>query len=108
MSAVGAFMILTVSPVKAIIFLIFIIVLQQLEGNLIYPRVVGSSMNLPAILVLAAITVGGGLMGIFGMLLSVPVTAIIYRLIKNDLDKNLPDHPPKPQPKEEPPPEATT
>ena len=83
----GAFMILTVSPVKAIIFLIFIIVLQQLEGNLIYPRVVGSSLELPPMWVLAAITIGGGVMGIVGMLLGVPVTATIYRLIRADLQK---------------------
>ncbi len=84
-AGVGAFMILTVSPVKALIFLIFILVLQQLEGNLIYPRVVGSSMGLPAIWVLAAVTVGGGVMGIGGMLLGVPVAAVIYRLLREDV-----------------------
>lgn len=61
-AGVGAFMILTVSPVKALIFLVFIVILQQLEGNLIYPKVVGSSIGLPAIWVLAAVTVGGGVM----------------------------------------------
>ncbi|MBQ8508025.1 MAG: AI-2E family transporter [Clostridia bacterium] len=81
----GAFMILTVSPVKAIIFLIFIVVLQQLEGNLIYPRVVGSSLGLPAIWVLAAVTVGGGIMGILGMLLGVPLAAAAYRLLREDV-----------------------
>ena len=65
-AAVGAFMIMTVSPVKAVIFLIFLVILQQLEGNLIYPRVVGASMGLPAIWVLAAVTIGGGVMGIAG------------------------------------------
>ena len=83
----GAFMILTVSPVEALIFLIFIIVLQQLEGNLIYPRVVGSSLALPPLWVLAAITVGGGVAGIVGMLLGVPITATIYRLVRADLNK---------------------
>ena len=82
---VGAFMILTVAPVKALIFLVFIVVLQQLEGNLIYPRVVGSSLGLPAIWVLAAVTVGGGVLGVPGMLLGVPLTAAVYRLVRNDV-----------------------
>lgn len=86
-AGVGAFMILTDSPVKAVIFLIFIVVLQQLEGNLIYPRVVGSSMGLPAIWVLAAVTIGGGLMGIGGMLLGVPLAATIYRLLREDVNR---------------------
>lgn len=84
-AGVGAFMMLTDSPLKAVLFLVFIVVLQQLEGNLIYPRVVGSSIGLPGIWVLAAITVGGGLMGVFGMLLAVPVTAAIYKLIQADV-----------------------
>lgn len=82
---VGAFMILTVAPVKALIFLVFIVILQQLEGNLIYPKVVGSSLGLPAIWVLAAVTVGGGVLGIPGMLLGVPLSAALYRLIRNDV-----------------------
>lgn len=86
-AGVGAFIILMESPVKALIFLIFIVVLQQVEGNLIYPRVVGSSMGLPGIWVLAAITVGGGVMGITGILLSVPVAATFYRLIKNNVNR---------------------
>ena len=84
-AAVGAFMILTVDPLKALLFIIFIVVLQQLEGNLIYPRVVGSSIGLPGIWVLAAVTVGGGLGGIGGMLLGVPVAATAYKLIRNDV-----------------------
>lgn len=84
---VGAFMILTVSPVKAIIFLIFIVVLQQLEGNIIYPKVVGSSMGLPGIWVLAAVTIGGGVMGIPGMLLGVPLAAAAYQLVSDDVNK---------------------
>ena len=84
-AGVGAFMILTVSPVKALIFLVFIVVLQQLEGNLIYPRVVGSSLGLPGLWVLAAVTVGGGLMGILGMLLGVPFTAAVYRILREDM-----------------------
>lgn len=84
-AGVGAFMILTVSPVKALVFLVYILVLQQVEGNLIYPKVVGSSIGLPGIWVLAAITVGGGLMGVSGMLLAVPVAAAVYRLLKDDV-----------------------
>ena len=84
-AGVGAFMILTVAPVKALVFLGFIVILQQLEGNLIYPRVVGSSMGLPAIWVLAAVTVGGGVMGVAGMLLGVPLAATAYRLVREDV-----------------------
>ena len=87
-AGVGALMILTVSPVKAIIFLVFIVVLQQLEGNLIYPRVVGSSLGLPAIWVLTAVTLGGGLLGIPGMLLCVPLASALYRLIKEDVNRS--------------------
>lgn len=86
-AAVGALMILTVSPVKAVVFLVFLVILQQLEGNLIYPRVVGSSLGLPAIWVLAAVTVGGGVMGIFGMLLGVPLAATLYKLLREDVNK---------------------
>ncbi len=84
-AGVGAFMILTVDPFKALIFLIFLVILQQLEGNLIYPRVVGSSMGLPGIWVLAAVTVGGGIMGIPGMLLGVPLAAAAYRIVGADV-----------------------
>lgn len=86
-AAVGAFMILTVSPIQALIFLIFVVILQQLEGNLIYPKVVGSSIGLPGVWVLAAVTIGGGIMGISGMLFGVPTVASVYQLIKNDLNK---------------------
>lgn len=79
---VGAFLILTVSPLKAFIFVIFLIILQQLEGNLIYPRVVGSRVNLPAMWVLAAVTVGGNLSGPAGMLLGVPAASAAYELLK--------------------------
>lgn len=80
---IGAFMVFTVSPVQALVFIIYLIILQQIEGNLIYPKVVGTSVGLPAIWVLVAITVGGGLMGIAGMLLGVPVAAVVYRLLKD-------------------------
>ncbi len=94
-AGVGAFMILTVDPFKALIFLIFIVVLQQLEGNLIYPKVVGSSMGLPGIWVLAAVTVGGGLAGILGMLLGVPLAAAAYRIIWDDVRKHETKNPPE-------------
>ena len=80
-------MILTVSPLKALLFVVFIIVLQQLEGNLIYPKVVGEAIGLPAIWVLAAITIGGALLGILGMLLGVPFTGAVYRLIREDMER---------------------
>ncbi len=83
----GALMILTVSPAKALGFLIFIIILQQLEGNIIYPKVVGSSIGLPGIWVLVAITVGGGCFGVVGMLVGVPLFSAIYRVIREDLDR---------------------
>lgn len=90
-AGIGAFLILMVSPIKALIFLIFIIVLQQLEGNLIYPKVVGSSMGLPALWVLAAVTVGGGVLGIGGMLIGVPMAAVVYRLVKESLNQPQPE-----------------
>ena len=84
-AAIGAFMIFTVNPMEAVWFLVFLIVLQQLEGNLIFPRVVGSSIGLPALWVLGAVTIGGGLFGIVGMLLGVPLAAAIYRLLSRDM-----------------------
>ncbi|MBQ3182310.1 MAG: AI-2E family transporter [Clostridia bacterium] len=81
-AGVGAFMILTVDPWKALIFLIFLIVLQQIEGNIIYPKVMGTRVNLPAMWILAAVTVGGGLAGPIGMLLGVPVASTAYILIR--------------------------
>ena len=84
-AGVGAFMIFTVSPVKALLFLVFISVLQQLEGNLIYPKVVGSSIGLPGIWVLAAVTIGGGVLGIGGMLLAVPLAATFYQILRDDV-----------------------
>ena len=82
---IGAFMVFTVNPSQALGFLLFIVILQQIEGNLIYPRVVGSSIGLPGLWVLAAVTVGGGLGGISGILLAVPLTATIYRLFQKDV-----------------------
>ena len=85
--AIGAFLIFMESPVKALIFIVFIVLLQQIEGDLIYPKVVGNSMGLPSIWVLAAVTVGAGMFGVIGMLLSVPAASTVYRLIKNDVAK---------------------
>lgn len=84
---VGAFLILTESPIKALIFIIFLILLQQFEGNLIYPKIVGDKVGLPAIWVLAAVTVGGGLGGVPGMLVGVPTAATIYSLVRESLYK---------------------
>lgn len=84
---VGFIMILTVSPIKAVLFIVFIVVLQQLEGNLIYPKVVGGSLGLPAVWVLAAVTVGGSLMGIVGMLLGVPIAAAAYHMLRDDVKR---------------------
>lgn len=85
-AAVGCFMILTVDPVKALFFILFIIILQQLEGNLVYPKVVGGSIGLPGMWVLAAVTIGGGLGGIPGMLLGVPSAATLYKLLAMDVN----------------------
>lgn len=79
-AALSAFIICTESPKQALIFLIFLIILQQFEGNIIYPKVVGSSIGLPGIWVLAAVTLGGGLCGIMGMMLGVPLAATLYKL----------------------------
>ncbi len=86
-AGVGAILILTESPTKALIFLIFFVILQQIEGNLIYPKVVGSSIGLPAVWVLAAVTVGGGVLGIGGMMIAVPTAAVIYKLLRENLNK---------------------
>ena len=90
-AGVGAFMIFTVSPIKALLFLLFISVLQQLEGNLIYPKVVGSSIGLPGIWVLAAVTIGGGVLGIGGMLLAVPLAATLYQILRDDVARRNSD-----------------
>lgn len=86
-AVISAFMIFTVSPMQALIFIIFLVLLQQVEGNLIYPKVVGTSVGLPGIWVLAAVTVGGGLFKILGMLLGVPVVATAYKLIFEILER---------------------
>lgn len=84
---VGAFIILTVNPFKALVFVVFLLILQQVEGNAIYPKVVGAKINLPPIWVLAAITLGGTLAGPIGMLLGVPIAASAYSLLREATNK---------------------
>lgn len=86
-AGVSAFIIFTESPMQALVFLIFLVLLQQFEENFIYPKVVGNSVGLPGIWVLAAITVGGSLWGIAGMLVAVPLAATAYKLFFEELEK---------------------
>lgn len=88
-TAAGAFLILLSEPIKALWFIIFIIVLQQLEGNLIYPKVVGKSVGLPGIWVLMSVSVGGKAFGIIGMIISVPLCAVIYSLLRKTVYARL-------------------
>lgn len=102
---IGAFFILVDSPLMAVWFVVMFLILQQIEGNLIYPRVVGTSIGLPGMWVLVAVAVGGDLMGVGGMLLMIPVTSVVYALIREFTDKRivareidpdkLRDHPPE-------------
>ena len=87
--AVGALLILMVDPVKALVFVILFLVLQQVEGNLIYPHVVGSSVGLPSIWVLCAVTLGGSLMGIVGMLVFIPLCSVFYALFRTFVKERL-------------------
>ncbi len=86
---VGAFLILMVNPVQAFTFVVMFLVLQQVEGNLIYPKVVGNSVGLPSIWVLAAVSIGGSLMGVVGMLVFIPLVSVIYILFRGDVYKRL-------------------
>lgn len=86
---VGAFLLLMVSPMQALIFVVLFLVLQQVEGNLIYPHVVGSSVGLPSIWVLAAVSVGGSLMGVVGMLVFIPLTSVLYTLFREFVNGRL-------------------
>ena len=86
---IGAFLILLESPVKALVFVIVFLVVQQLENNLIYPRVVGSSIGLPAIWVFIAVTFGGSLFGVLGMLVFIPLFSTFYTLIKEDANNRI-------------------
>lgn len=84
---IGAFMMLVDDPMKALWFVVLFIVLQQIEGNLIYPHVVGNSVGLPSIWVLAAVTIGGSLMGVFGMLIFIPLLSTVYTLLRDDVNR---------------------
>ena len=84
---VSALLLLMIEPMQAVWFLIFLVILQQLEGNLIYPRVVGTSIGLPGIWVLAAVTVGSSLLGFAGLVVGVPLAAVLYTLLKRNLHK---------------------
>ena len=88
-TGIGAFLILLDAPIKALWFVLFIIVLQQLEGNLIYPKVVGKSVGLPAIFVLMAVIVGADAFGLVGMLISVPVFSVSYTLITRWVNQRI-------------------
>ena len=101
----GAFFILVNDPFQALVFVAMFLVLQQIEGNLIYPKVVGTSIGLPGMWVLVAVTIGGDLMGIAGMLVMIPISSVLYTLLREftikrveerqiDPDK-LRDHPPE-------------
>lgn len=88
-TAIGFILIMMVSPVKAILFVVFIIVLQQIEGNLIYPRVVGKSIGLPGMWVLLSVTVGGSIGGILGMLIAIPLCSLLYALFTKMVNDRL-------------------
>ncbi|MGV3050388.1 AI-2E family transporter [Streptococcus hyovaginalis] len=90
-ATVGFILIATESFTQALLFLLFLVILQQLEGNIIYPKVVGNSIGLPGMWVLLVITLGGAIGGIFGMILGVPVAGTIYQVIKDDVQKRQPD-----------------
>ena len=94
---ISALLILMISPIQSLVFVIIFLIIQQIEGNLIYPHVVGSSVGLPSIWVLVAVTLGGNLFGVIGMLVFIPLSSILYtlfrqwvhkRLEKNDVDIN--------------------
>ena len=87
--AVGTFLLLTVNPPQALAFIALFLVLQQIEGNLIYPKVVGGSIGLPAIWVLAAVSLGGSLFGVVGMLVFIPIVSVLYALLKENVYQRL-------------------
>jgi predicted PurR-regulated permease PerM len=86
---IGGLLILIVNPIQAVWFVIFFVILQQLEGNLIFPRVVGSKVGLPALWVLIAVTIGGNAFGIVGMLINIPIFSVLYILLREDVNKRL-------------------
>ena len=86
---VGALLIFMVDPMKALIFIVMFLVLQQIEGNFIYPHVVGNSVGLPSIWVLAAVSVGASLMGLVGMLIFIPIVSVVYTLLGGIVNRRL-------------------
>lgn len=88
-TAIGAFLILIESPVKALWFVVFIIILQQLESNIIYPKIMGKHVGLPGIWVLISVTIGGGLFGIIGIITSVPICSVLYTLFDRWIKRRL-------------------
>ena len=87
--AIGALLILTTDAIKALLFIVFMLCLQQVEGNLIYPKVVGKAVGMPGLLVLCAVLVGGNIAGILGSLCSVPLTAMLYAMLREAVDERL-------------------
>lgn len=88
-TAIGAILIFVVDPLGALIFIIYIIILQQLEGNIIYPKVVGTSVGLPGIWVMLSVIIGGSLYGVVGMLISVPICSVLYVLLSKSVNSRL-------------------
>ncbi len=88
-SVISAFLILMVNPIQALWFIVILLVLQQIEGNFIYPHVVGGSVGLPSLWVLFAVTVGGSLMGIVGMIIFIPILSVIYTLLRENVNLRL-------------------
>jgi predicted PurR-regulated permease PerM len=87
--AAGALLSLTASPIKALLFIVFIVCLQAFDNNFVYPRIVGNSMNLPGLLVLLAVLIGGDIAGAAGMLLGVPLCSVMYTLINTSISNRL-------------------
>ena len=86
---VGALLIFIISPMKALIFVIIFLVLQQVEGNFVYPHVVGNSVGLPSIWVLVAVTLGASLMGVVGMLIFIPIVSVVYTMLRGIVNRRL-------------------
>lgn len=86
---IGALLILLINPMKALWFVIFMAILQTFEGNVIYPKIMGNSVGLPAMWIIIAITVGGGMFGFMGMLLAVPAMSVIYEIVKESVNRRL-------------------
>jgi len=86
---VGVLLILMVNPMQALGFGIMFIVIQQLEGNLIYPHVMGNAIGLPSIWVLLAVVLGDGLLGVLGMLLFIPLTSVVYKLFREKVNTRI-------------------